>query len=84
MKLHKDISNTNTIRRFETLESDFRKVHGDKYDYSLVEYKSVKDKVKIICKEHGVFEQSPNKHLKGQCCFKCSIISKSSNTQEFT
>ena len=34
------------------------KVHGDTYDYSLVEYKDFKTKVKIICKVHGVFEQS--------------------------
>ena len=35
-------------------------IHGDKYDYSLVEYKTNLDKVKIICKNCGkVFEQTP-------------------------
>lgn len=33
------------------------KVHGDRYDYSLVEYKTKEDKVKIICPIHGIFEQ---------------------------
>ena len=41
-------------------------IHGDKYDYSLVDYKSSKDKIKIICKEHGIFEQYPAKHLIGR------------------
>jgi hypothetical protein len=54
----------------EVIES-FREVHGDRYDYSLVEYVGNKIKVKIICKEHGVFEQIPNNHLLGHGCPKC-------------
>jgi hypothetical protein len=46
-------------------------VHGDRYDYSKVEYVDNKTKVCIICKEHGEFEQSPKKHLAGQGCIKC-------------
>lgn len=49
-----------------------RKVHGDEYDYSLVEYTGTFNKVKIICKEHGVFLKSPNAHFSGQGCPKCS------------
>jgi hypothetical protein len=58
-----------------------REQHGDRYDYSLVEYKNNKTKVKIICKEHGVFEQMPYNHLKGSICRKCSYenISKRTN-----
>lgn len=47
------------------------KIHGDKYDYSLVDYKKTIIKVKIICKEHGIFEQRPNDHLGGKGCKKC-------------
>jgi hypothetical protein len=48
------------------------KIHWDTYDYSLVEYKDVKTKVKIICKVHGVFEQTPNNHIYVKCgCPKC-------------
>jgi len=46
-------------------------VHGSKYDYSLVKYKNAKTKVKIICPIHGVFEQTPDKHLRGSGCLKC-------------
>lgn len=50
-----------------------RKVHGDRYDYSLVDYKRSSQKVKIICKKHGVFETTPNSHLRGENCRKCAI-----------
>lgn len=48
-----------------------RKLFGDKYDYSLVEYKNNREKVKIICPVHGVFEQQPSCHLQGWGCVKC-------------
>lgn len=48
-------------------------VHGDKYDYSLVDYKTARIKVKIICKTHNVvFEQAPHVHLKGKGCKLCA------------
>ena len=46
-------------------------VHGERYDYSLVNYKDTKTKVEIICKEHGSFFQSPNKHMQGNGCPAC-------------
>jgi Zn finger protein HypA/HybF involved in hydrogenase expression len=51
----------------------FKEAHGDgTYDYSLVEYKSSKLKVKIICKKHkGVFEQAPVAHYNGHRCVVC-------------
>ncbi len=42
-------------------------VHGDKYDYSLLIYKTEKTKVKIICPIHGEFDQTPKAHLLGGC-----------------
>ena len=47
------------------------KIHGDKYDYSLVRYVNNKSKVKIICPTHGAFEQTPNLHMRGTSCKKC-------------
>jgi hypothetical protein len=47
-------------------------VHGNRYDYSLVEYKNVDTKVKIVCKEHGVFEQTPYNHMRGSNCQVCA------------
>jgi len=51
--------------------------HGDKFDYSLVEYKNNKTKVKIICPIHGIFEQTPESHLKNHGCQKCFFDSLS-------
>lgn len=55
---------------------DFKKVHGDRYDYSNVLYKTAKEKVTIICKEHGVFTQSPDNHLNGKGCPECQGTKK--------
>ena len=49
-------------------------VHGERYDYSLVNYTNAKTKIKIICKEHGIFDQSPNGHLSGRNCSKSGNI----------
>lgn len=45
--------------------------HGNKYDYSKVEYKNCKKKVCIICPKHGDFYQSPIVHIKGCGCPMC-------------
>lgn len=49
-----------------------QKVHGDKYDYSKVEYVNVRTKVCIICHSHGEFFQIPRDHLAGKGCRACS------------
>ena len=59
------------LKTTEEVIKDFKKVHGDRYDYSLVEYVGSKIKVKIICPKHCVFEQIPNSHLNGKGCNKC-------------
>ena len=48
-----------------------KEIHGNKYDYSLVNYKNNKTKVKIICPEHEIFEQMPADHLRGVGCPFC-------------
>jgi hypothetical protein len=50
-----------------------KKIHGDKYDYSNVEYKNNITKVCINCPEHGEFWQSPKYHLRGGGCYQCGI-----------
>ena len=50
-----------------------KKVHGEKYDYSKVDYVKAREKVCIICPEHGEFWQIPDAHLKGHGCPKCSL-----------
>ena len=49
----------------------FRKVHGNKYDYSKVEYRNHNEKVCIICPIHGEFWQTPHKHYNGRGCPIC-------------
>jgi len=56
----------------EQFIADAHDVHGDRYDYLLVEYQSAKEKVTIICPEHGAFEQTPSGHLGGKGCFDCA------------
>jgi hypothetical protein len=46
-------------------------VHGNKYDYLLVDYNGSKIDVDIICPKHGVFQQKPNHHLSGSGCPIC-------------
>ena len=49
-----------------------RLVHGDRYDYSKVEYEGASNKVIIICPEHGDFEQQAYNHMNGYGCMLCA------------
>lgn len=51
-------------------------IHGDKYDYSNSNYTGIFNKVKIICKNHGEFEQIAKNHLNGQGCRECYLDKK--------
>lgn len=51
-------------------------VHGNKYNYSLSEYKGALNKLTIICKKHGIFEQFASSHLNGAGCKKCGRIKR--------
>lgn len=46
-------------------------LHCNKYDYSNTEFSSTREKIQIICPEHGIFEQRASAHLDGQGCRKC-------------
>lgn len=48
-----------------------KNIHGNKYDYSKVDYKSASKKVLIVCEQHGIFEQKPTRHLQGRGCRSC-------------
>ena len=49
----------------------FVKRHGEKYDYSKVQYTHSKRKIIVTCRVHGDFEIIPNAHQQGQGCRKC-------------
>ena len=59
-----------------------RKIHGDRYDYSMTKYNDSKTKVEIICPVHGVFYQRPDIHLSGSICPVCVREAKM-NTLEY-
>ena len=76
--------------KFSTTEEFIRKaraIHGDKYNYSKVEYVRSSQKVRIECPIHGEFWQTPNSHLMGKGCNQCAVElhanKKRSNTEEF-
>jgi len=71
LKTH-SISIQSALNKTEYFINQAKEIHGDKYDYSLVDYIKNNLKVKIICKEHGIFEQEPNSHLFKKGCIKCS------------
>lgn len=67
----------------EQFVEEAKDVHGDAYDYSKVEYKSMHTKVCIICPQHGEFWQTPHNHIhhKDRCplCFGTHLYT----TEEF-
>lgn len=52
-------------------------IHNNKYDYSKSIYNGSVNNIKIICKEHGEFEQIANGHLQGYGCKSCANIKNS-------
>lgn len=56
----------------DELVNELKNIFKEKYDYSLVDFQKANDKVKIICKKHGVFEATPNHLLQGHGCPKCN------------
>lgn len=67
------LSNTDFIKKA-------KKVHGNKYDYSLTNHVRLGDKVTIICPIHGKFQQTSGNHLAGKGCKYCGGTSKMDTT----
>lgn len=62
-----------------------KKVHGDRYDYNMVDYINSSLKVEIFCINHGVFLQSPKAHLRAVIgCEKCAQTSRYEKTEKDT
>jgi hypothetical protein len=83
MQLSKDVTNTQVVNRFKTLEADLLTIHNHKYSYNNAIYAGMRTKLLITCPEHGDFEQSPTDHIKGRGCMKCSSTSPGT-TASFT
>lgn len=66
-------ANTKLASHALAFATDARKVHGDTYDYSAVDYHGRKVPVTIICQKHGPFSQAPGHHLaRSHGCPECS------------
>lgn len=55
---------------------ELKKIYGDKYDLSKVQYKNARTKVILGCKKHGEYEYLPSQLLSGSGCkfCKCSKL----------
>ena len=51
-----------------------KKIHGDRYDYSKMQYNNCRSEIRITCHMHGDFLQKPTIHLKGSGCPDCGKI----------
>lgn len=60
------------MKEVENFVQDSIKIHGEKYDYSQVDYQGGKKMVKLICPKHGEFFQTPNNHQRGNGCPNCN------------
>jgi hypothetical protein len=55
-----------------------RQIHGDKYNYSKVNFLNSDSDVIIICNKHGEFKQRPANHLTNEAgCLECSKLKAS-------
>jgi hypothetical protein len=66
------IASNKQRKNIDIIANEFKKVHGNKYDYSKFKYSNNKTNSTIICPQHGEFLQSPWTHLKGHGCPSCS------------
>tara|TARA_R110002167_G_scaffold339591_1_gene547441 strand:- start:49 stop:1068 length:1020 start_codon:yes stop_codon:yes gene_type:complete len=55
----------------EKVISRFQKTHGNRYDYSKIQYENRRTKIIIICKVHGEFMQRSDMHKAGNGCPEC-------------
>ena len=79
-KEKKRISKTYTNKEFINKSKN---IFGDLYDYSKVNYINSKEKVCVICKEHGDFYIEPNAFLMGRGCPKCGNSNKGKQKDVF-
>lgn len=78
-------------RKCQELQKTFitkaNEIHDNRYSYENVRYVKNNSKVTITCPVHGNFQQTPNSHLNGNGCSKCSkqrlADSLRSNTKKF-
>jgi hypothetical protein len=68
----KELIRKSRLKSPDNFLSDARLLHGDKYDYSKVEYVDGGVKIEVVCKEHDLFKIRPKDHLQGSACPGCN------------
>jgi hypothetical protein len=53
--------------------NELKKLYGDMFDYSKVNYINNYTELDLICKKHGIFKRKPNVLLIGKSCKLCDI-----------
>ena len=68
------------LRTLESRKQKFlsksKNIHGDKFDYSKVDFIKESLEVTIICPIHGEFRQIARSHSDGRGCAKCSGVAR--------
>lgn len=82
-KCNYKLINKKRIYNNEIFVKKAKEVHGDKYDYSKINYVNKRTKVCIICPEHGEFWQNPSNHLNGNGCPVCKLEKSKLTTEKF-
>ncbi len=65
----------------ETFIKTAHQAHNNRYDYSQSVYNGYNNEIEINCPDHGMFKQTPHKHIKGSGCESCNI--KDDKTDKF-
>ena len=78
-KCYSDLQRTNILDFIEKSN----KIHNNKFNYEKVSYNKLRNKIIIICPEHGEFEQFASNHLLGKGCRKCAYTELLKTTKYF-
>lgn len=74
----------NKRKPLDKVIKEFKNMHGETYDYTLVKYVNNNTKIKIICKKHGIFEQTPSCHFYSkQGCPECAKENQRKTIEQF-
>lgn len=71
MRIDSNILNKKAVNNFNNLEARFNETHNNKYDYTKSIFTGSRNKIEIICPEHGSFWQTPYSHVIGTGCALC-------------
>ena len=60
-------------KTFALFKEQADSVHKNYYSYPEEKYLNALTKMKIQCPNHGIFQQTPDSHLRGAGCSKCAL-----------